>query len=141
VTFHAEAAGEPVALARRLRDMGVRAGIALKPGTDATPYLDLLPEFDQVLVMTVEPGFGGQRFRAEVLPKVREARRRVQTGHLRLHIEVDGGIGAETIDAAAEAGADVFVAGSAVYSAADPARAVAELRERAARAAAAAPAG
>ena len=144
VTVHAEAAADPARLARDLRAAGALAGLAIKPGTPLEPYLEVLTGYDTLLVMTVEPGFGGQRFRAEVLPKVREARRRVQTGHLRLHVEVDGGINAETIEAAAEAGADVFVAGSAVFAAADPARAVVELRERAAgaaAAAAAAPAG
>ena len=132
VTVHAEAAADPVRLARDIRAAGALAGLAVNPGTPLEPYLDVLTAYDTLLVMTVNPGFGGQEFIAEVLPKVREARRRVQTGHLRLHIEVDGGISESTIEAAAEAGADVFVAGSAVYSAADPARAVADLRERAA---------
>jgi ribulose-phosphate 3-epimerase len=135
VTVHAEAAADPARLARDLRAAGALAGLAIKPGTPLEPYLDVLTGYDTLLVMTVEPGFGGQEFLAEVLPKVREARRRVQTGHLRLHVEVDGGINASTIEAAAEAGADVFVAGSAVFSAADPARAVADLRELAAKAA------
>ena len=135
VTVHVEAARDPVALARALRSAGALAGLALKPGTPLDPYLDLLPEYDTLLVMTVEPGFGGQRFMAEVLPKVREARRRAKSGHLRLFIEVDGGIDADTIAAAAEAGADVFVAGSAVYGADDPARAVDALRAQARRAA------
>jgi ribulose-phosphate 3-epimerase len=135
VTVHAEAAADPARLARDLRAAGALAGLAIKPGTALEPYLEVLVGYDTLLVMTVEPGFGGQEFRAEVLPKVREARRRVQTGHLRLHVEVDGGINADTIEAAAEAGADVFVAGSAVFSAADPARAVADLRELAAKAA------
>ena len=134
VTVHAEAAADPAKLARELRAAGALAGLAIKPGTPLEPYLEVLTGYDTLLVMTVEPGFGGQDFRAEVLPKVREARRRVQTGHLRLHIEVDGGINADTIEAAAEAGADVFVAGSAVYAADDPAKAVAELRGLAARA-------
>ena len=131
VTFHAEAAADAVRLARRLRAIGARAGIALKPGTAAEPYLELLPEFDQVLVMTVEPGFGGQSFIADVLPKVRRARELVDTGHLRLLVEVDGGINADTIEQAAEAGADVFVAGSAVYGADDPSKAIAALRAQA----------
>ena len=131
VTVHAEAARDPVQLGRTLRAAGSLAGLALKPGTPLEPYLDLLAGYDTLLVMTVEPGFGGQEFRAEVLPKVREARRRVQAGHLRLFVEVDGGVNADTIVAAAEAGADVFVAGSAVYSADDPADAVVRLRERA----------
>jgi ribulose-phosphate 3-epimerase len=134
VTFHIEAAADPVQTARAIRAAGALAGLAIKPGTPIEPYLPILTEFDTVLVMTVEPGFGGQKFMADVLPKVRTARREVASGHLRLFIEVDGGIALDTIAAAAEAGADVFVAGSAVYSADDPARAVDALR-RAARAA------
>ena len=134
VTVHAEAAADPVGLARDLRAAGSLAGLAIKPGTPLEPYLEILTGYDTLLVMTVEPGFGGQEFRAEVLPKVREARRRVESGHLTLAIEVDGGVNADTIEAAAEAGADVFVAGSAVYAAADPDHAVRELRERARKA-------
>jgi ribulose-phosphate 3-epimerase len=128
VTFHVEAAADPVAAARAIRSAGALAGLAVKPGTPLEPYLDVLREFDTLLVMTVEPGFGGQQFMAEVLPKVRLARAHVRSGHLRLFVEVDGGIGMDTIGAAAAAGADVFVAGSAVYGAADPARAVEALR-------------
>jgi ribulose-phosphate 3-epimerase len=131
VTFHAEAAADPVQIARALRSEGALAGIAIKPKTPLEPYLEMLQEFDTLLVMTVEPGFGGQKFIAGVLPKVREARRRAESGHLRLHIEVDGGIDADTIALAAEAGADVFVAGSSVYGADDPAEAVRRLREKA----------
>jgi ribulose-phosphate 3-epimerase len=131
VTFHAEAATDPVQIARALRAAGALAGIAIKPNTPLEPYLEMLPEFDTLLVMTVEPGFGGQKFIADVLPKVREARRRSESGHLRLHIEVDGGIADDTIALAAEAGADVFVAGSSVYGADDPAEAVRRLREKA----------
>ncbi len=140
VTIHAEATDDPVAVARDLRAAGALAGLALKPGTPLEPYLEILRAFDTLLVMTVEPGFGGQEFIAEVLPKVREARRRVETGHLDLRIEVDGGVTADTIAAAAAAGADTFVAGSSVYGADDPARAVAALRE-AARAASTAATG
>jgi ribulose-phosphate 3-epimerase len=136
VTVHAEACtGDPRAVARDLKAAGALAGLAIKPGTPLEGYLDVLPDFDTLLVMTVEPGFGGQSFMPEVLPKVREARRLVETGHLTLFVEVDGGINAETIAQAAEAGADVFVAGSAVYGAEEPARAIAQLRERAAAAA------
>jgi ribulose-phosphate 3-epimerase len=132
VTVHAEACtGDPRAVARDLRAAGALAGLALKPGTDLDPYLEVLRGFDTLLVMTVEPGFGGQRFIAETLPKVRRARELVDTGHLQLFVEVDGGVNAETIEQAAEAGADVFVAGSAVYGADDPGRAIAGLRERA----------
>jgi ribulose-phosphate 3-epimerase len=132
VTVHAEACTDPRAVARDLRAAGALAGLAIKPGTPLEAYLDVLPEFDTLLVMTVEPGFGGQSFMPEVLPKVREARRLVASGHLQLFIEVDGGINADTIVEAAEAGADVFVAGSAVYGAEDPGQAIAALRARAA---------
>ncbi|WP_156119081.1 ribulose-phosphate 3-epimerase [Modestobacter caceresii] len=134
VTVHAEACTDPRAVARDLKAAGALAGLALKPGTPLEAYLDVLPEFDTLLVMTVEPGFGGQSFMPEVLPKVREARRLVEAGHLQLFLEVDGGINADTIEQAAEAGADVFVAGSAVYGADDPAQAIAALRAQAARA-------
>ena len=134
VTVHAEACTDPRAVARDVRSAGALAGLALRPGTPLEAYLDVLPDFDTLLVMTVEPGFGGQEFIAEVLPKVRRAREMVDTGHLRLLVEVDGGINADTIEQAAEAGADVFVAGSAVYGADDPAKAIAALRARAAAA-------
>src|SRR4051812_456657 len=133
VTVHAEACtGDPRAVARDLRAAGALAGLALKPGTPLEDYLEVLTGFDTLLVMTVEPGFGGQSFIADVLPKVRRARELVETGHLRLFVEVDGGINAETIEQAAEAGADVFVAGSAVYGGGDPARAIADPRAPAA---------
>ena len=128
VTFHVEAAADPVQTARAIRSAGALAGLAVKPGTALEPYLDVLREFDTLLVMTVEPGFGGQLFMAEVLPKVRLAREHINAGHLRLFVEVDGGIDTETIVAAAAAGADVFVAGSSVYGADDPATAVEALR-------------
>ncbi|MEP6852659.1 MAG: ribulose-phosphate 3-epimerase [bacterium] len=131
VTFHVEAAADPVRTARAIRAAGALAGLAIKPGTALTPYEEVLREFDTLLVMTVEPGFGGQEFMAEVLPKVRRARDLVSAGHLRLFVEVDGGIGPDTIEQAAAAGADVFVAGSAVFGADDPGRAVRALRERA----------
>jgi ribulose-phosphate 3-epimerase len=131
VTFHVEAARDAVQTARAIRAAGSLAGLSVKPGTPLEPYLDLLREFDTLLIMTVEPGFGGQKFMAEVLPKVRLARQQVQAGHLRLFVEVDGGIALDTIEQAAAAGADVFVAGSAVYDAGDPGKAVEALRVRA----------
>jgi ribulose-phosphate 3-epimerase len=127
VTFHAEAAKDSVALARRLRDIGARAGIALKPGTSVEPFLELLPEFDQVLVMTVEPGFGGQSFMAETMPKLGLLREAVNKTGLDVWLQVDGGITADTIVIAAEAGADTFVAGSSVFRG-DPADNIAALR-------------
>ena len=136
VTVHVEAAADPVALARNLRAAGALAGLSVKPNTPLEPYLDVLKHYDTLLVMSVEPGFGGQGFIAEVLEKVRTARRLVDTGHLRLLVEIDGGINAETIEAAAEAGVDCFVAGSAIYGAADPGVAMAGLRAQAGRASA-----
>ena len=134
VTIHAEATDNPVAVARDIRAAGAKAGLSVKPGTPLEPYLQILREFDTLLVMSVEPGFGGQKFIAEVLPKVGIARRLVDAGELTIVIEIDGGINADTIEAAAEAGVDCFVAGSAVYSAQDPAAAVHSLRKQAASA-------
>ena len=132
VTFHAEAAADPVALARRLRSIGARAGIALKPGTPVDGYLDLLTEFDQVLVMTVEPGFGGQSFMVETMPKLRSLREAVEARGLDVWLQVDGGITEETIVTAAENGADTFVAGSSVFRG-EPADRIAALRAAVAR--------
>ncbi len=134
VTVHAEAVADPVRVAAQLHDAGSKAGLSLKPGTALADWADVLTHFDTLLIMTVEPGFGGQSFQPEMLAKIREARSLVDTGHLRIVIEVDGGIAEDTIAAAAEAGADCFVAGSAIYGAADPAKAIAELRRRAAAA-------
>jgi ribulose-phosphate 3-epimerase len=128
VTFHAEATSDPVALARRLREIGSRAGLALKPGTDVAEYLEIATEFDQVLVMTVEPGFGGQSFIAGVMPKLVALREVVDRSGLDIWLQVDGGVTEETIIVAAEAGADTFVAGSSVFGAADPTAAIASLR-------------
>jgi len=130
VTVHVEAAADPVALARNLRAAGARAGLSVKPDTPLEPHLETLRHYDTLLVMSVEPGFGGQQFLPGVLDKVRAARRHVDTGHLTLLIEIDGGINDDTIEQAAEAGVDCFVAGSAVYGAAEPARAVQALRDR-----------
>ena len=134
VTFHAEATDNPVGVARDIRAAGAKAGLSLKPGTALEPYLEILREFDTLLVMSVEPGFGGQKFIPEVLSKVSTVRRLVDAGELTILVEIDGGINADTIEAAAAAGVDCFVAGSAVYSAADPAEAVRQLRRQAAAA-------
>jgi ribulose-phosphate 3-epimerase len=134
VSFHAEATSDPVAVARDVRAAGSLVGLAIDRDTALAGYLDILPHFDILLIMTIKAGFGGQQFMPELLEKVRLARRSVRSGHLRLRIEVDGGIGEDTIAAAAEAGADAFVAGTAVYGAKDPAGAVRKLRERAAAA-------
>ncbi len=128
VTFHVEAAKAPVRLAREIRKAGARAAMALKPATAIEPYEELLPELDMLLIMTVEPGFGGQRFLELCLPKIRTARQLLDKHGVETWLQVDGGISLETIERCAEAGADVFVAGSAVYSADDPDRMVADLR-------------
>nr|WP_189113916.1 ribulose-phosphate 3-epimerase [Pilimelia terevasa] len=133
VTFHAEACADPVALAKDLRAAGSRAGLAIDRDTPIEPYLDLLPHLDTLLVMTIKAGFGGQAFMPELLAKVRAARARADAQALSIRIEVDGGIAADTIAQAAEAGADAFVAGTAVYGAADPAAAVDRLRALARR--------
>ena len=134
VTFHAEACDDPVKLARTLRDAGSRAGLAIDRDTPVEPYLELLPHLDTVLIMTIKAGFGGQKFLPEMLDKVRDVRRRITAKGLEVRLEVDGGIAADTIEQAAEAGADAFVAGTAVYGAEDPAEAVRKLRDLAARA-------
>ena len=133
VTFHIEAVHDPTSLARNLRALGARAGMALKPGTAFAPYVDLLPELDMVLVMTVEPGFGGQSFMAEQMLKVREVRAAVARCGGEIWVQVDGGVSVATIEACAEAGADVFVAGSAVFDAEGAAAAVDQLRDLATR--------
>jgi ribulose-phosphate 3-epimerase len=133
VTFHAEAAEDPVALAKDLRAAGTRPGLAIDRDTPIEPYLEILPHFDMLLVMTIKAGFGGQAFMPELLDKVRTARRHANAGHLDIRIEVDGGIDEDTIEQALDAGADTFVAGTAVFGATDPAEAVRRLRRAATR--------
>ncbi|MBM9464907.1 ribulose-phosphate 3-epimerase [Aeromicrobium sp. YIM 150415] len=132
VTFHVEAAHAPVRLARELRAKGARASMALKPATPIEPYADLLPELDMVLVMTVEPGFGGQKFLDLCLPKIRRTRELLDKVGGDIWLQVDGGVSVETIERCAEAGADTFVAGSAVFGADDPGAMVETLRAQAA---------
>jgi ribulose-phosphate 3-epimerase len=131
VTLHAEAVQDIRGTAAAIRSAGARAGVAIKPGTSLSDVDDVLDSFDMLLVMTVEPGFGGQSFIEEMLAKVREARQTLDRRGMDLWLQVDGGVNAETIERCAEAGADVFVAGSAVYAAADPGRAVEALRAQA----------
>ena len=133
VTFHAEAAGAPIRLARELRKLGVRAGLAVKPDTAIEPYLEILNEFDMLLIMTVEPGFGGQPFISQMMPKVERTREAVKKSGLDVWIQVDGGISQRTIELAAAAGADTFVAGSAVFNASDAAAEIETLRALAAK--------
>ena len=133
VTFHVEAAKAPVRLAREIRAKGARASMALKPATPIEPYEDLLPELDMVLIMTVEPGFGGQKFLDLCLPKIERTRALIDKRGGDIWLQVDGGVSLETIERCADAGADTFVAGSAVFSADDPDAMVAELRSHAGR--------
>ncbi|MFQ4149369.1 ribulose-phosphate 3-epimerase [Arthrobacter sp. LAPM80] len=130
VTFHVEASNAPIKLARELRARGSKAGMALRPATPVEPYLDMLPELDMLLIMTVEPGFGGQAFLDITLPKIRRARAAIEGSGVNVAIQVDGGITEETITRAAEAGANVFVAGSAVYGMPSPAEAIDSLRAK-----------
>ena len=135
VTIHAKAANAPVRTLREIRRLGARAGLALNPAEPVEPYADLVGEMDMLLLMTVEPGFGGQKFLDPVLPKIRRAREILDGREASVWLQVDGGVSDETIERAAEAGADVFVAGSAVYGAQNPAEAIDSLRARAEKAA------
>jgi ribulose-phosphate 3-epimerase len=128
VTIHAEAASAPVRTLRAIRAAGARAGVAFNPATPVEPYADLLPELDMLLLMTIEPGFGGQEFMDHVLPKIRRARQLASAAGAAIWIQVDGGVTLETIGRCAEAGADMFVAGSAVFGTGDPAARVEALR-------------
>ncbi|MEV5574672.1 ribulose-phosphate 3-epimerase [Spirillospora sp. NPDC052269] len=139
VTIHAEAASAPIRTLRTIRAAGARAGLGVNPATPVDGFEDILGEIDMLLLMTVEPGFGGQRFLDVVLPKVRRARDLIKGRDLDVWLQVDGGVSAETIERCAEAGADVFVAGSAVYGADDPSEAIRKLRAQAEKATAAAP--
>jgi ribulose-phosphate 3-epimerase len=139
VTIHAEAAAAPVRTLRAIRAAGARAGLGINPGTAVENYGDLLPELDMLLLMTVDPGFGGQHFLDLVLPKIRRARALIGDREGSVWLQVDGGVDHETIGRCAEAGADMFVAGTAVFGSADPATAVMDLRKTALRATGSAP--
>lgn len=129
VTIHAEATSDIRGTLRAIRSNGARAALALKPKTSLDPYLEFLDDLDMLLIMTVEPGFGGQRFMTAQLPKIAQARKEI--GAKAIWLQVDGGVSLETIESAAAAGADTFVAGSAVFNSADPAQMVTILREKA----------
>jgi ribulose-phosphate 3-epimerase len=128
VTFHVEAAANPRQVARDIRAKGARAGMAIKPGTKLDDYEELFPELDMILIMTVEPGFGGQSFMSDQMSKVRRSREIIRDLNLDTWIQVDGGVAGATIAECADAGADTFVAGSAVYNKPDPVAAISELR-------------
>lgn len=128
VSFHVEAAQAPIRLARELRAMGSRASLALRPATPIEPYLDIVSEFDQILIMTVEPGFGGQSFIDSMLPKISRTREAIRRHGLDVWIQIDGGVSRSTIERAADAGANNFVAGSAVFGAEDACEEISVLR-------------
>lgn len=129
VTFHLEAANNPIELARTIRQKGVKAAVAIKPGTDLSLVSELLPEIDMLLVMTVEPGFGGQKLIPETIAKVSKAREELRKHSLKIGLQVDGGVTEDNIAQLAEAGADVFVAGSAVFSKPDRNAQISKLRQ------------
>jgi ribulose-phosphate 3-epimerase len=129
VTLHAEAAIDITKTLRGIRSHGARAGLAVKPATPIDEYLEISDLVDMFLIMTVEPGFGGQKFMAEMMDKVRLTRRAI--GNRPIWLQVDGGISVDTIAIAREAGADTFVAGSAVFNSPEPAEMVEILRHRA----------
>lgn len=131
VTFHLEASQAPITTARHLRELGARASIGLRPQTPIEPLADIITEFDMVLIMTVHPGFGGQKFLDGMLGKIRRTREIVKRSGQEIWIQVDGGVAADTIDRAVDAGADCFVAGSAVFRADDPDAMVVALRDQA----------
>ena len=129
VTFHFEASSEPVALAKRIREAGAKVAIAIKPGTDVEAILGDIAEFDMVLVMTVEPGFGGQKFMAEMMPKVKALAEKIRAENLPIRVQIDGGVDLSNIGQAASEGADTFVAGSCVFNSEDRAQTIAKLRD------------
>jgi ribulose-phosphate 3-epimerase len=131
VTIHAEAAKDISGTLRAIRKSGARSGLALKPATQIEDYADFIDDVDMFLIMTVEPGFGGQKFMTDMMSKV--SRTRAIIGSRPIWLQVDGGISTETIEIAADAGADTFVAGSAVFNAQDPAAMVTSLRELASK--------
>lgn len=129
ITIHYESTSDPAGVLKKIKSAGKKAGISIKPATDVSVLLPLLPLCDLALVMTVEPGFGGQKFMSDMMPKVRELRNIIRQNGLGIEIEVDGGINVNTAALAASAGADVFVAGSSVFASSDAEKAIADIRE------------
>ena len=128
ITFHLEAAKDPRKIIKDIHNLNKKVGVAIKPKTNYEQVRELLTEIDVLLVMTVEPGFGGQKFMDDMLLKVQQARSEISTKQLNVWIQVDGGVGLETIEKATKAGADFLVVGSAAFSATDPDKAMKELR-------------
>ncbi|CAB5001388.1 unannotated protein [freshwater metagenome] len=130
VTVHAEATSNIAQTLKSIRKIGSRSGLALKPGSEIEAYSEFIDDVDMFLIMTVEPGFGGQSFMSEMVPKIQRTKKLI--GSRPIWLQVDGGISEKTIEIAASAGADTFVAGSAVFKADDPAEMVRKLRSMAA---------
>ena len=134
ITFHVESSSPAEETVDKIRECGCKAGISVKPKTGVAEILPLLEKLDMVLVMTVEPGFGGQSFMPETMEKIKTLRSEIERRGLSVDIQVDGGINEKTVEIAAAAGANVFVAGSAVFGAVDPANEIEKLRNLAAKA-------
>jgi ribulose-phosphate 3-epimerase len=128
ITFHLEAAKEPTKIIKDIHNLNKKVGVAIKPKTSFEQVKELLPQIDVLLVMTVEPGFGGQKFMDDMLQKVEQARKEITKNKLDVWIQVDGGVGFETIEKATKAGADFLVVGSAAFATKDPEKAMTELR-------------
>lgn len=128
ITFHLEAAKEPTKIIKDIHNLNKKVGVAIKPKTSFEQVKELLPQIDVLLVMTVEPGFGGQKFMDDMLQKVEQARKEITKNKLDVWIQVDGGVGFETIEKATKSGADFLVVGSAAFATKDPEKAMTELR-------------
>jgi ribulose-phosphate 3-epimerase len=128
ITFHLEAAKEPTKIIKDIHNLNKKVGVAIKPKTSFEQVKELLPQIDVLLVMTVEPGFGGQKFMDDMLQKVEQARKEITKNKLDVWLQVDGGVGFETIEKATKAGADFLVVGSAAFATKEPEKAMTELR-------------
>ena len=131
ITYHYESCEDRMAVINKIRAAGKKVAISLKPATSAKVLTPYLPYLDMVLIMTVEPGFGGQKFMNDMMAKVSEVREMINLGGYDIDVQVDGGINAETTKIAAAAGANVLVAGSSIFGAPDAAKAVADIRSAA----------
>lgn len=128
ITFHVESDSDIKKTIEKIKSNGVKAGLVVKPKTEAEAVFPYLDDIDMVLVMTVEPGFGGQSFMADMLPKIEKIKAEIEKRNLNVIIQADGGIGAGNIKECADAGVDVAVAGTSVFKAEDPAKAIAEMK-------------
>ena len=129
ITFHYEACDDPAALIKKIKELGKKASISISPNTPAEAVLPYLPELDMVLVMTVEPGFGGQSLIPETLDKVKAIRKAINENGYNCNIQVDGGISEKNISLVTDAGANVIVAGTAVFRSPDPKKTIEDMRK------------